>query len=144
MRTPVPEESGRSARFTPPVVHHVTISVTDAAASAEWYQRLLGPAEIIHREGPDWVRVRMQWPSDLVIGATQHAGTSAGDRFDHRRVGLDHLGLACADEGEVRAWAALIDDLGLERGPIEDVPYGWAVTTRDPDGLPIEFFAPKG
>lgn len=126
-----------------PQVHHVTISVTDAEASAAWYQRLLGPAQITRREGPGWVRVRMQWPSGLVIGATQHDGTRAGDRFDHSRVGLDHLGLSCADEGTVRAWMELIDDLGIERGPLEDVPYGWAVTTRDPDGLPIEFFAYK-
>ena len=126
-----------------PSVHHVTISVTDAEASAEWYQRLLGPAQIIRREGPDWVRVRMQWPSGLVIGATQHEGTDDDDRFDHSRVGLDHLGLACADEDEVRGWVDLIDDLGIERGPFEDVAYGWAVTTRDPDGLPIEFFALK-
>ncbi len=126
-----------------PSVHHISISVTDAEASAEWYQQLLGPARIIRREGPDWVRVRMQWPSGLVIGATQHGGTSAGDRFDHTRVGLDHVGLACADEAEVRAWAQRIDDLGIERGPVEDAPYGWAVTARDPDGLPIEFFALK-
>lgn len=126
-----------------PTVHHVTISVTDAEVSAEWYQRLLGPAQITRREGPDWIRVRMQWPSGLVIGATQHEGTTDGDRFDHTRVGLDHLGLTCASEAEVRQWADLIDDLGIERGPVEDVPYGWAVTTRDPDGLPIEFFCLK-
>lgn len=126
-----------------PAVHHVTISVTDAEASSHWYQRLLGPAQIVRREGPGWIRVRMQWPSGLVIGATQHEGTTAGDRFDHTRVGLDHLGLSCAGEAEVRAWADLIDGLGMERGPVEDVPYGWAVTTRDPDGLPIEFFALK-
>ncbi len=126
-----------------PAVHHVTISVTDAETSAEWYQRLLGPAEITRREGADWTRIRMQWPSGLVIGATQHEGTSAGDRFDHTRVGLDHLGLACADEAEVRAWLELMDDLGIAHGPFEDAPYGWAVTARDPDGLPIEFFCLK-
>ena len=59
-----------------PSVHHISIAVTDAEASAEWYQQLLGPARIIRREGPDWVRVRMQWPSGLVIGATQHGGVT--------------------------------------------------------------------
>ena len=127
-----------------PAVHHVTISVTDAFASSDWYQRLLGPAEIIHREGPDWVRVRMQWPSGLVIGATEHAGTDADDSFDHTRVGLDHVGLACADEAEVRAWEARLTELGMTHGPVEDVPYGWAVTARDPDGIAVEFFAPQG
>lgn len=129
--------------MTAPAVHHVTLTVTDAEASAEWYQRLLGPATVIRREGPGWVRVRMQWPSGLVIGATQHDRTPADDRFDHARVGLDHLGLACASEAEVRAWAARLDELGCARGPVEDVPYGWAVTTRDLDGIPLEFFASK-
>lgn len=143
MSAPKPEESGRSVRCTPPAVHHVTISVRDAETSAEWYQRLLGPAQIVHRTGPGWVRTRMQWESGLVIGATAHERTADDDAFDHTRVGLDHLGLACADGAEVRAWAARMDDLGIGHGPVEDVPYGWAVTTRDPDGIPVEFFAGK-
>lgn len=126
-----------------PGVHHVTLSVTDASVSAEWYQRLLGPATVVHREGPGWVRVRMQWESGLVIGVTSHDATAPRDRFDHTHVGLDHLGLACADEGEVRAWAARLDERGMTHGPVEDVPYGWAVTARDPDGIAVEFFAPK-
>lgn len=124
-----------------PVVHHLTLTVTDAAASAAWYQRLLGPATVIHRQGPDWTRVRMQWPSGLVIGVTQHEATEPDDAFAHTRVGLDHVGLACDGEAEVRAWAERMDGLGLEHGPVEDVPYGWAVTARDPDGIAVEFFA---
>ncbi len=127
----------------PPVVHHVSISVTDSEASARWYQLLLGEASLIRRSGPDWVRVRMQWESGLVIGATQHSATAVGDRFDHTRVGLDHLGLACSDESEVRAWAARMDELGIGHGPVEEVAYGWAVTARDPDGIAVEFFAPR-
>jgi hypothetical protein len=33
-----------------------------------------------------------------------------------------------------------MDGLGIPRGPIEDVPYAVAVTGRDPDDLPIEFY----
>jgi hypothetical protein len=36
-----------------------------------------------------------------------------------------------------------LDDLGFEHGPIEDVPYAWAVTARDPDNIPLEFFCAK-
>ena len=124
-------------------VHHVTLSVTDAARSAEWYQRLLGEARIIHREGPGWIRIRMQWPDSLVIGVTQHEATTGVDRFDHVRVGLDHIGIGCPGEADVRAWADRMDALGIDRGPVEDVTYGWAVTARDPDGIPIEFFCAK-
>jgi glyoxylase I family protein len=124
-------------------VHHLTLSVTDAQRSAEWYQRLLGEATIIHREGPGWIRIRMQWPDGLVIGATQHDATTSGDRFDETRVGLDHLGIGCPGEADVRAWAQRMDDLGISHGPVEDVPYGWAVTARDPDGIAVEFFCAK-
>ncbi len=124
-------------------VHHLTLSVTDVERSADWYQRLLGPAAVVRREGPDWVRIRMEWPSGLVIGVTRHEGTSSGDEFDHARVGLDHVGLACSGEAEVREWATRLDDLGIAHGPVEDVPYGWAVTARDPDGIAIEFFADR-
>lgn len=123
--------------------HHLTLSVTNADASAQWYQGLLGPATVILREGPGWRRVRMQWDDGLVIGATEHDGTAAADTFDHTRVGLDHIGIGCPTEGDVRAWAQRIDSLGYERGPVEDVPYGWAVTARDPDGIAVEFFCGK-
>ena len=124
-------------------VHHITLTVTDAERSAAWYQLLLGEASIVHREGPGWIRVRMQWPDGLVIGATQHEATGAGDRFDTTRVGLDHIGIGCPSEDAVRAWAARMDDLGIGHGPVEDVPYGWAVTARDPDGIAIEFFCAR-
>lgn len=124
-------------------IHHLALTVTDAQASADWYQRLLGPASIVHREGPGWTRVRMQWPDGLVIGVTQHDATAVADRFDHGRVGLDHVGLGCRGEADVRAWADRLDELGMARGPVEDAPYGWAVTARDPDGIAVEFFAGK-
>jgi glyoxylase I family protein len=122
-------------------VHHVTLTVTDVDSSAQWYQRLLGPATVVERRGPSWRRIRLQWPWGLVIGVTCHDSTMESS-FDCTRVGLDHLGLACADEAEVRWWLAHVDELGVEHGPLETPSYGWAVTARDPDGIAIEFFSP--
>ena len=127
-------------------IHHLTLTVSDRHASAQWYQRVLGPARIVERTGPGWTRIRMQWPNGLVIGVTEHVAEHAAstrDRFDHTFIGLDHAGLDCQDESGVRAWAERLDSLGVEHGPVETVPYGWAVTARDPDGIPIEFFALK-
>lgn len=125
-----------------PRIHHVTLTVVDTARSADWYQRLLGEAQVVEREGPTWRRVRMQWTSGLVIGVTTHDATGS-ERFDETRVGVDHLGLGCADEADVRAWHRRLEELGFEHGPLEDVPYGWAVTARDPDGIAVEFFCAK-
>lgn len=126
----------------PRLVHHVTLTVTDADRSADWYQSLLGPASVIERRGDTWKRLRMQWPSGLILGVTEHHQASPM-AFDETRVGLDHIGIACASGDEVAWWVKHMDALGLEHGQLEDVPYGWAVTARDPDAIPIEFFCPK-
>jgi len=130
---------------TPPITgfHHLTLTVTDMARSARWYQDVLGPATVVNREGPGWHRIRMAWPNGLIIGVTEFAEADPADRFDARRVGLDHIGIGCPSGEQVRAWAKRLDDLGIERGPVEDVPYGWAVTARDPDGIAVEFFCLK-
>ena len=124
----------------PASLHHVTLTVQDVDRSAEWYQRVLGPADAARRSGDGWERVRLAWPEGLVVGVTAHAASTSGDTFDHTRTGLDHIGLTCASEGEVRAWAARLDELAVARGPVEVAPYGWAVTARDPDGIAVEFF----
>ena len=126
-----------------PTIHHLTLSVTDRQASADWYRSLLGDATEIEREGPGWKRTRMQWPGGLVIGLTQHFATASTDVFDHSRVGLDHIGLECASADDVREWSQHMDSIGIEHGPLEDVAYGWAVTARDPDSIAVEFFCPK-
>jgi RimJ/RimL family protein N-acetyltransferase/catechol 2,3-dioxygenase-like lactoylglutathione lyase family enzyme len=123
-------------------VHHVTLSVADTARSAAWYQALLGPATVVERSGPGWTRLRLQWPDGLVIGVTAHDRTGT-DSFDESRVGLDHVGLSCSTPQEVRGWHERLDALGMVHGPLEDVAYGWAVTARDPDGIPVEFFCAR-
>jgi catechol 2,3-dioxygenase-like lactoylglutathione lyase family enzyme len=123
-----------------PLLHHVTLTVTDPDRSAAFYQGLFGPAEIAERHGEGWRRLRLLWPNGLVLGMSTFGTTSSDDRFDPSRVGLDHVGFGVADEAAVQHWAAHMDGLGIPRGPIEDVPYAVAVTGRDPDDLPIEFY----
>ena len=136
-------DHSESGPLAPPTIHHLTLTVVDVDRSAAWYQALLGPADCVRRAGPGWQRLRMQWSSGLVLGVTAHEGTPGGDAFDHDRVGLDHVGLTCRAEAEVRGWARRLDEIGAIRGPVEAAPYGWAVTGRDPDHIPVEFFAPK-
>jgi glyoxylase I family protein len=84
----------------------------------------------------------MAWPDGLVLGVTQYDHAPVLDRFSHVRVGLDHVGLACDSENEVHRWADVLTGLGVVHGPVEEAPYGWAVTARDPDDIPVEFFCP--
>lgn len=104
---------------------------------------LFGEVEPFTLAGAEWQRQVLYWPGGLMIGLTQNTTTPAGDVFDHTRVGLDHLSLTCRSEQEVRDWASHMDELGVIHGPVEDAPYGWAVTARDPDGIAVEFFCVK-
>ena len=55
---------------------------------------------------------------------------------------VHHITLTVRDAEEVRPWPARLDDLGMVHGPLQEAPYGWAVTARDPDNIPVEFFCP--
>lgn len=125
-------------------IHHITLSVSDVNKSVAWYQAVFGPADIVEREGDGWKWTRMTWPAldDLRIAVMSHTDAPDG-QFSHLNRGLDHLGFDCASPAEVDAWAAKLDALGFERGPLEDVQYGWVVTARDPDNIAIEFFCGK-
>lgn len=125
-------------------IHHITLSVSDVNASVAWYQAVFGPADLVEREGDGWKRTRMTWPNleDLRIAVMSHDDAEPG-QFSHRNRGLDHLGFDVSTAEEVAAWAAKLDSLGFVRGPVEDVQYGWIVTARDPDNIPIEFYCAK-
>jgi catechol-2,3-dioxygenase len=123
------------------VFHHVTLTVTDLPRSVDWYERVLGMTKVADREGLTWTRALMRSEGGLVIGLTAHESTGS-DRFDERRVGLDHLSIACEDRDEVEAWERHLNELGVEHGGLVDAAYGHVLTSRDPDGIPVEFFAP--
>jgi catechol 2,3-dioxygenase-like lactoylglutathione lyase family enzyme len=124
-------------------IHHLSLSVGDAVETAGWFQQLLGGALVTERMGDGFRRLRLAWPSGLVLSITQHDQTDLSDRFDHRRIGMDHFSLACSSKAEITDWCAHMDERGIEHGPLEDVAYGWAVTARTPDGIPVEFFCAK-
>jgi glyoxylase I family protein len=125
---------------SPARFHHVTLTVTDLSRSIDWYERVLGMTKVADREGPTWKRALMRSEGGLVISLTAHDGTG-GDRFDERRVGLDHLSIACESRDEVEAWERHLNELGVEHGDLVDAGYGHVLTSRDPDGIPVEFFA---
>lgn len=124
-------------------VHHTSLTVTNLERSVAWYENVLGMQVIIDMPG-DSPRKVLLHPSGFVIGLVQHQSTSPIDSFDPFRVGLDHIGLAVGSQDDLIAWQARLDEHGVEHGPLEDVPYAWAITAQDPDGTQIEFFVSKG
>jgi glyoxylase I family protein len=125
-------------------VHHLSLSVTDRVASAAWYGRVLGFA--VHSEvtTTDFERTRLRHPvAGLTVTLTEHRATGI-DRFDPRRVGIDHLALQVADIEDVHTWAERLDGLGVDRSPVKlrgHPPQSALVAFTDPDGIQLEIFA---
>ncbi|GLK16562.1 glyoxalase [Herbiconiux flava] len=122
-------------------IHHVAVTVSDLAASAAFYERVLGfpPAggiddEHLHRR-------LFTLPDGVNLGLTQH-DTATSESFSPFRPGLDHLGLAVADRAELEAWAAHLDTVGIAHSGLVDADYGTALSFTDPDGTALEFFTP--
>ena|ERR1700678_254014 len=78
--------------------------------------------------------------SGLQLCLVDHAGSP--DLFDERQVGLDHLELLVPDRGDLDAWAARLDELGITHSGIKGPSYtsNAMITFRDPDNIQLEFF----
>jgi glyoxylase I family protein len=138
-------------------VHHIRVAVTDVERSKAFYTEVLGfevaadappPPEDEHH--------------DIVLDALQggvvlmHQGmffglrpvdderTRAADRFDPFRVGLDHLSFSVPTRADLDAAVKLLDERGIEHGPIRDlVPFGISLLAFfDPDGIALELTSP--
>ncbi|MDP9842816.1 VOC family protein [Streptosporangium lutulentum] len=125
-----------------PTFAHVALTVSDLAVSVPWYERLIGSGPVLDEDtGPFHHSV-------FAVGGTLlglHAfpgGVAGGDRFDERRLGLDHLAFQCADRSELERWRHRLDELGIEHGGIVDAHYGCGLSFRDPDNIALEFFSP--
>ena len=69
-----------------------------------------------------------------------HAATPAGDSFDPFRVGLDHLAIPVAEEGDLATLVSQLDDAGVPHAGIQEEFGAKFVCFKDPDGIPWELF----
>jgi glyoxylase I family protein len=122
---------------------HLTLTVTDLSVSAAWYRELFGGQPLF--EGNDGVSevTILALPENLLLGLRQHVGTTSGDHFAHDRVGLDHAGFHVEGRDELQDWQRRLDDKGVAHSGIQESPFGDHLNFKDPDGIALEFFAPK-
>ncbi len=127
-----------------PTVHHLAITVSDLSKSVPWYQKLFDAEPVLDQDtGPFRHVVWALGGGQTLIGLHQFPDPVSGD-FNERKLGLDHVGFACANRDELGKWEARLNDLGIAHGGIVDADYGSGLSFRDPENIALEFFAPPG
>jgi glyoxylase I family protein len=134
-------------------VHHLTLRASDLTRARDFYGTTLGLPIVLETwdsfvalAGGTLVVVRSpetRTPAPSTgSGASRASSRDAGDRFDPFRVGLDHVALGCADEGELERVAralevAHVPSTGLRFDAVLGRRY---VAFKDPDGIAWEFY----
>jgi glyoxylase I family protein len=131
-----------SNTITTGAVHHVALTVSDVARSAQFYTELLGFQKLM-----DFGPRALLGNGSVIIGLTppsDPAQAIPGDRFNENRLGLDHLSLGVASRADLEDTLRLLDEQGIGHGEITDLDgLGISILAlRDPDNIQIELTAP--
>ena len=138
-------------------IHHIRMAVTDVERSTAFYTEILGFEVVVpgppppEDEGHDAIVDSLQGGVILAhegmffgLRPVDEERATAADRFDPFRVGLDHLSFAAPTRAALDEAARLLDERGVEHGPIRDLaPLGLSfLAFFDPDGITLELSAP--
>jgi catechol 2,3-dioxygenase-like lactoylglutathione lyase family enzyme len=134
------------------VPHHVRLTVTDVARSQAFYTEVFGFEVAMPGpppEDPDGLVADalqggvVMINAGVLIGLRPVDAAHADDRFDPFRVGLDHVSFAVGSRGDLDTALRRYDDMGIDHGPIREVPaMGLAfLAAFDPDGIAVELTA---
>ena len=140
----------------------MTLTVSDAPASAEWYRDVLGfsilrqvaqnelTKVMLARQGLSLILVDhgdQAVPGDFSErrNGLDHLGFAVADQavpgdFSERRNGLDHLGFAVADQVTLESWVSHLDSVGVPHSPVTQGSSGLLIAFRDPDNIALEFY----
>jgi catechol-2,3-dioxygenase len=128
-----------------PALAHVAVTVRDLDVSGPWYRALIGAEPVLDEHTDEgFHHVVWQFDNGTLFGIHQHDRAAEDEPFTEFRTGLDHVAFGCADRAELQTWVERLDGLGIKHGGIVDAHYGSGLSFRDPDGIPLEFFAPPG
>ncbi|MBL8926068.1 MAG: VOC family protein [Pseudonocardia sp.] len=129
-----------------PGLQHIAITVTDLDRSTRWYTALFGAAPVLDEdeEGGRFHHTVFALDGGMLFGLHTHQGRESGDSAHEERTGLDHIAFAVGSTSELQQWASKLDELGIPHDGVKKAHYGSGVSFRDPDNIPLEFFAFPG
>lgn len=125
-------------------VHHITLTVSDLARSADFYMHHFGFQPLV-----DLGTRRLMTNGHFILAVTLPSDTAApvppDDHFSENRIGLDHVSFSVGSLVELQAAATYLDEQGVTRGAIRDLGSGFGIyvmAVRDPDSIQLELTAP--
>ena len=123
---------------------HVSLTVTDLARSAAWYQQVLGFTIDAETNGQGFRRTRLRAPdSGIGLALTCHDEGSGG-RFSELRTGMDHLAFRVEGVEGVEAVRLRCEEFDVDCSEVK-VSDGIArMTLRDPANIQLEVFERPG
>ena len=118
-------------------IHHVVLTVTDVARSTEFYRKVLGMQVLQSGEAGSVLA-----DGDGMLCLQRGRTPSQGDRFDEKRIGLNHVAFSVAGRSELEATFEVLAGLNVQSAGIEFDPDGQAeyVCFRDPDNIQVEVY----
>lgn len=125
-----------------PSIGHVAVTVTDIDRGREWYSKLFDAQPVLDEDTGSFYHVVWALDGGSLFGIHTHPRENDQPQFSEFRTGLDHVAFAVDSRQELETWQQRLEELGIEHGGIVDAPYGSGLSFRDPDNLPLEFFAP--
>ena len=127
-----------------PALTHVALTVSDLPRSVSWYRQLFDKDPVLDEDTGPFRHVVWMIGDGTLVGLHQHTNLESTEPASEFRPGLDHVAFGCSDRSDLEAWKQRLDDLGIPNGGIVDASYGSGLSFRDPDNIPLEFFAPPG
>jgi glyoxylase I family protein len=127
-----------------PALTHVALTVRDLSVSVPWYEALFEAKPVLDEDTDPDFHHTVYLLGNTLIGLHQHGTPAPAEEFSEHRIGLDHVAFGCENRAELEKWVSRLDELGIKHGGIKDASYGSGISFRDPDGIPLELFAPPG
>jgi len=125
-----------------PSLTHVAVTVSDLGVSVPWYSELFGAEAVLDEDTGPFRHVVFALDGGMLFGLHGFPNRPWMTEYDPRRPGLDHVAFACGERAELEQWQGRLDELGVKHDGIVDAHYGSGLSFKDPDGVPLEFFAP--
>lgn len=124
-----------------PAIGHVALTVRDLERSVVWYGRLFNAEPVLDEDTGPFRHVVWVLGSGTLLGLHQHVNAEVSEPASELRTGLDHVSFSCVDRLQLERWEERLNDLEIPHGGIVDASYGSGLSFRDPDNIPLEFFA---